>query len=114
MASQQHNYCIFEMKSSLDQARVHEGEWMMVQLVEVWGCGGLQARETQQRLKEWEAKEVLRRREVPEQSSMCFIACSHTILQINNKQLLTAWEDNPDRLLLEMGGVATARPTENL
>lgn len=113
MASQQHNYCLFEMKSSLEEARLHEGEWMTVQLVEVWGCGGLQAKETQQRIKEWEAREVSRRREVYTiHKNNCFISYNY-YMQINSKQLLTTWEDNPDRSLLEMGGIAVTRPTEN-
>ena len=85
---------------------------MGVQRVEVWGCGGLQARETQQRIKEWEAKEVLRRREV--RRGVDIVITLIVCFQINKKQLLTTWEDNPDRLLLEMGGVDTARPRENL
>ena len=64
MASQQYNYCLFEMKSSLEEARLQESDWMQVQLIEVWGCGGMQAKEMQQRTKEWEAREVLRHREV--------------------------------------------------
>lgn len=64
MASQKYDYCLFEVKSSLAEARLQEGEWMQVQLVEVWGCGGMQAKETQLRMKEWESREVLRRREV--------------------------------------------------
>ena len=64
MASQKHEYSLFEVKSSLEEARFQEGEWMQVQLVEVWGCGGVQAKDTQRRIKEWERREVLRRREV--------------------------------------------------
>lgn len=64
MASQKYDYCLFEVKSSLEEASFQGGEWMQVVLVEVWGCGGVQARETQMRIKEWEAREVLRRREV--------------------------------------------------
>lgn len=117
MSSQQHQYCLFEMKSSFEKARVHGGEWMKVQLVEVWGCGGQEAKQTQQRIKEWEAKEVIRRREVNLLAfllEMCFLFIAIIIMQINNKQLLSVWEDNPDRYLLEMGGIETARPRENL
>ena len=64
MASHRYDYCLLEIKSSLEEVRHGEGEWMPVQLVEVWGCGGREAQETQQRIKEWEARQVLRRREV--------------------------------------------------
>lgn len=64
MGSQLHDYCLFEVKSSLEEARVKEGDWMQVQLMEVWGCGGVEAMETQQRIKQWETREILRRRKV--------------------------------------------------
>lgn len=64
MASQKYDYCLLEVKPSLAEARLTEGDWMQIQLVEVWGCGGMQAKETQLRLKEWEARQVMRRREV--------------------------------------------------
>lgn len=64
MASQRYDYSVFEVKPSLEEARLREDEWMQVQLVEVWGCGGVQARETQRRIKEWDVKAALQRREV--------------------------------------------------
>ena len=64
MASQKYDFCLFEVKSSLEEARLSEGEWMHINFVEVWGCGGMEAREKQLRIKQWEAKEVMRRREV--------------------------------------------------
>lgn len=62
--------------------------------VEVWGCGGQEAAESQQRLKEWEKKEVLRRR------------------KINREDLKEAWEESPDRFILELGGVKVNHPKE--
>lgn len=64
MASQRYDYCLFEVRSTLAEARLREGEWMKVEFMEVWGCGGMQARETQLRIKAWESREVLRRRQV--------------------------------------------------
>lgn len=64
MSSQKYDYCLFEVKSNLEEARLQEGEWMPIHLIEVWGCGGMQAKETQLRVKEWEARELQRRREV--------------------------------------------------
>ena len=66
MASQRYDYCLLEIKPSLEEIRLGEGEWMHIQSVEVWGCGGKEAQETQQRIKEWETRQVLRRREVME------------------------------------------------
>ncbi len=115
MASQRYDYCLLEIKPSLEEIRLGEGEWMQVQLVEVWGCGGREAQETQQRIKEWEARQVLRRREVIQSPSWSMLPSVYTLFfQVNSKTPRTTWEDNPDRLLLEMGGVTTSTPTENL
>lgn len=64
MASDKYDYCLLELKSSFEEARLKEDEWLRVDLVEVWGCGGMQATETQQRIKQWEARQALRHREV--------------------------------------------------
>ena len=64
MASHRYDFCLLEVKPSLEEAQVNGGEWMQVVLVEVWGCGGREAQQTQQRIREWESKQVLRRREV--------------------------------------------------
>lgn len=37
---------------------------MVVRRVEVWGCGGVEAIESQRRVKDWEKREILRRRQV--------------------------------------------------
>ena len=78
MASQKYDYCLFEVGSSLADARLREGEWMKVEFMEVWGCGGMQARETQLRIKEWESREVLRRRQVHWLQFVQMIECIHT------------------------------------
>ncbi len=64
MASEKYDYCLLEIKASLEEARINEGCWMQIHLMEVWGCGGVEAAVTQQRVKEWESKEILRRRKV--------------------------------------------------
>ena len=64
LASLKYDYCLLEIKPSLDEVRLKEAEWMHIKSIEVWGCGGAQARETQLRMKEWDAREALRRREV--------------------------------------------------
>lgn len=84
MASQKYDYCLFEIKSSLEEARLQEGEWMQIQLVEVWGCGGMQAKETQLRMKEWETREVLRRREV--YLDVLYMALTFLVLYIDTHQ----------------------------
>lgn len=64
MSSDKHDLCVFEVDPSLEQARLREGDWMRVSCISVWGCGGVEAMETQHRVKEWEAKEIMRRRQV--------------------------------------------------
>ena len=60
---------------------------------QVWGCGGVEAVVQQQKWKEWEKREVERRRKVTRESR-------------------EAWQDNPDRAILEWGGVTTEHPKE--
>ena len=61
--SDKHDSCILEVDSSLEKASFHNEE-MLVRKVEVWGCGGVEAMESQQRVKKWEEREILRRRKV--------------------------------------------------
>ena len=43
-------------------------------VLQVWGCGGVEAAESQKRLREWEMKEAIRRRE----------ACLYTLLDLQH------------------------------
>ena len=63
MSSDGSGTCLLEVDSALETAR-YDGQEMKVGRVEVWGCGGEQAAESQKRMKEWEKKEILRRRKV--------------------------------------------------
>ena len=56
--------CLLEVDSSLESAHYLGGGDMVVVRVEVWGCGGEMAAESQKRMKEWEKKEIMRRRNV--------------------------------------------------
>ncbi len=60
----------------------------------MWGCGGVEAIESQRRMKAWEKRLILRQRKV------------------RTADLKETWEDSPDRFILEMGGVTTKRPQE--
>uniref|UniRef100_A0A914WEK7 TLDc domain-containing protein n=1 Tax=Plectus sambesii TaxID=2011161 RepID=A0A914WEK7_9BILA len=51
--------------------------------IEVWGCSGSATLQDQQRLKQWQSRQVEKHKKVP---------------------LPGKWEDNPDRYLLEMAG----------
>ena len=62
--------CLLEVDSALELAH-YEGGAMGVVRVEVWGCGGEMAAESQRRMKEWEKKEILRRRKV----CVCVCVC---------------------------------------
>lgn len=68
-------------------------ETVTLKAVEVWGCGGAEAIEQQKKWKEWEKREVERRRKVTRESR-------------------EAWVNSPDRAILEWGGVPTNHPKE--
>ncbi len=40
------------------------GKEMVVECVDVWGCGGVEAVESQRRMKEWEKRQINLRRKV--------------------------------------------------
>ncbi|XP_065183678.1 uncharacterized protein LOC135814479 [Sycon ciliatum] len=68
--------------SSAGQSR----EQLTVRAVEVWGCGGADLQDAQRKQKDWDKKQVERRRQVKRPGR---------------------WEENPDAMLLEWGGVHT-------
>ena len=76
MLSEKHDFCLFEMDTSLEKARVSGGDWMPVSSISVWGCGGVEAMETQHRVKMWEAKEIIRRKQV----SIVDVCLSHVYM----------------------------------
>ncbi|XP_011410302.1 PREDICTED: restriction of telomere capping protein 5-like [Amphimedon queenslandica] len=80
--------------SSLNTATYKGNITLDIQKVEVWGCGGKEAAESQRRLREWEKKERQRRQ------------------KIHREDLKEMWEESPDRYILEMGGVKVNNPKE--
>ena len=64
MESDKYKDILFSVDSSLDKAKFLDSDLMVVRKMEVWGCGGAEAAESQRRVKEWEKKEILRRRMV--------------------------------------------------
>ena len=70
MSSNQYDDILLEVDSSLSSAKFRGGDSMSVRRVEVWGCGGVEAMESQRRVKDWEQREILRRRKV----------CNHGLL----------------------------------
>jgi len=54
--------------------------------IEVWGASGAATHQQQQQLKQWQGRQVEKHKRVP---------------------LPGRWEENPDRLLLEMAGVGS-------
>lgn len=72
--SEKNNSWIFEVQESLDRARIGEGDWMGVVDISVWGCGGSEALEAQQKMKTWAQNEIIRRRQV---SQLSCIVCTH-------------------------------------
>jgi hypothetical protein len=86
--------CVLMVDSSLEKVTYKNGLPLDLKEIEVWGCGGQEAAESQRRLREWENKEVLRRQ------------------KIKRENLKEAWEDSPDRYILELGGVKVNNPKE--
>lgn len=93
MSSETNGTCLLDVDSSLETAR-YRGISMAIVRMEVWGCGGEEAAESQQKMKDWEKQLILRRR------------------NIKASTIKDEWANSPDRLILEMGGVTTQRPTE--
>ncbi|VDD87946.1 unnamed protein product, partial [Enterobius vermicularis] len=82
-------YCNFKirncpMKLSLDQCATIDKEMANVAAVEVYGCGGADVFDDQQKQKERQKRQVEKNQKVP---------------------LPGNWDDNPDKFLLELGGV---------
>ena len=63
MSSETNGTCLLDVDSALETAHYH-GAAMAIVSVEVWGCGGDKAMESQQKMKEWEKQLILRRRQV--------------------------------------------------
>lgn len=73
-------------KLTLQASQVNPAETLSVLHIEVWGCGGADLQEAQRKQKEWDKKQVEKRRKVKRPGR---------------------WEENPDAALLEWGGVHT-------
>lgn len=81
---------ILDISSEFDSIK-HYGVACGLYRIEVWGCGGSSALEAQVKQKQWEAKEVQK----------------HQGRKLNLYQKTETWEENPDKQLLEWGGVRT-------
>lgn len=62
MESDKYREELLHVDSSLEKAKFMTSDPMSVQRLEVWGCGGAEAAESQRRVKEWERREIMRRR----------------------------------------------------
>ena len=62
MESDKYREELLHVDSDLERAKFMNSDPMPVRRMEVWGCGGAEAAETQRRVKEWERKEIMRRR----------------------------------------------------
>jgi len=78
----------------------------------MWGCGGVEALESQQKMKDWAQKEIVRRQQVGAWCNFDVFYYHGNLHQINRRQLRANWMDSPDRAILEMGGVEADRPTD--
>ena len=64
MESDKYRDTLLFMDSALDKVKFLDSDLMPIRRLEVWGCGGAEAVESQRRIKEWEKREILRRRQV--------------------------------------------------
>ena len=55
---------LLKVEPSFDSVTFLSGRMLSVDCVEVLGCGGVEGAESQRRLKEWEKRQILRRRKV--------------------------------------------------
>ena len=62
MESDKYKDILLCVDSSLENAKFLDSDLMRVMKLEVWGCGGAEAAESQRRVKEWEKREIMRRR----------------------------------------------------
>ena len=62
MESDKYRDTLLYVDSSLEKAKFLDSDLMPVRRMDVWGCGGAEAAESQRRVKEWEKREILRRR----------------------------------------------------
>ncbi|XP_065890266.1 uncharacterized protein [Dysidea avara] len=88
-----HGSPILHVPSTFDSLQIRDGQSYTLAAVEVWGCGGMEVAALQQKQKAWEKKEIARRIKV-------------------KRDALEAWEDNPDRHLLNWVGVSTSSSQE--
>ena len=75
MESDKYRDTLLYMDSSLGKVKFLDSDLMSVRMIEVWGCGGAEAAESQRRVKEWEQKEILRRRLVGSCVHACACVC---------------------------------------
>uniref|UniRef100_A0A915C434 TLDc domain-containing protein n=1 Tax=Parascaris univalens TaxID=6257 RepID=A0A915C434_PARUN len=74
----------FPMRLAFDRYLCIDAEMNEVLAVEVFGCGGAQTLQEQQKIKEWQRRQIEKNKKVP---------------------LPGKWDDNPDKFILELGGV---------
>ena len=70
-----------------------------IRAIEVWGCSSGRALDQQQSQKNWEEREANKGRIVSREAAFGGGG--------RGKGARAGWQDNPDRLLLEMGGITT-------
>ena len=73
MSSEKNGTCLLHVDSALETAR-YQGIAMTILRMEVWGCGGDKAAESQQKMKEWEKQLILKRRKV--RAHVCLVTKS--------------------------------------
>ena len=99
MESDKYRETVLYVEPTLEKVKFMDGDFMSVRRVEVWGCGGVEAAESQRRVKEWEKKEIMRRRLVcckkkPKKKKQGLGASKYTVLitQSGLEMRLDLWD----------------------
>jgi len=97
---------ILKIDSSFDLCTASNGIEQNIRSVEVWGCSSSRALDQQSSQKAWEQNQAVKGQAVSRQAAFGGGGGGA-------KGARAGWNDNPDRQLLEMGGIRTAHNQRN-
>jgi len=96
-----HKTPLLKIDSGMDICTAANGMQQNIRAIEVWGCSSGRALDQQQSQKNWEEREANKGRIVSREAAFGGGGRGR------GKGARAGWQDNPDRLLLEMGGITT-------
>jgi len=92
---------ILKIDSGFDLCTLANGMEQNIRAIEVWGCSSLFALDQQQSQKDWEQNQAVKGQTVRREAAF------------GRGGARAGWQDNPDRLILEMGGITTDHNRRN-